>query len=302
MGEVMKEYQKIIKEICDEENIKFSLLSKDFLIKLEKEKIHYIFGYKFPLNNHGIGQVLDDKYATFEVLKDLNFKTVEIIPIFNNYNSNHLLDYLNKHKEVIVKSNIGTCGNEVFKVSNMPDLIDKLDELLQKNSPVCLSPYYHIKNEYRVIILNNEVKLIYGKKRPIIIGNGVKTILELLQEFNPNYYSKQNNLSDLNINLDRVLENNETLEIGFKFNLSRGSTIFDIDNNLKEKLSNMALSIALKLDIKFASIDIIETNDDFLVLEINSGVMMDNFMKLHENGKEIAKSIYKEAIGYLFKE
>ena len=296
-------YHKIIKEICDEDNIKLEILSKDFISKLEKNnKIKYIYGYKFPLNNHAIGEILDDKYAFYEILKNLNIKTVEIKPIFLNYNKEFVKNYLNKNINVILKSNNGTCGLEVYKISNYEELITKIDELLIKNSPVCLSPFYNIKNEYRVIVLNNKIKIIYGKIKPVIIGDGNSNILELLKKFNYNYYSKEENIKSLNYNLEEILPLNKKIEIDFKFNLSRGSKLFmDIDNNKKIKLEKIIYSILNKLDIKFASIDIIETdNDELLVLEANSGVMMDNFIELNENGKDIAKSIYKEAIEFLF--
>jgi len=299
----MKNYQEIIKEICEEEGIKFTLLSKDFIIKLEKNnKIKYIFGYKFPLNDHAIGLVLDDKYGTYEVLNNLGIKVVETIPIFEDYNPNTLVNYLKKEKEIVIKSNNGTCGTEVFKVENEIELFDKVDFLLNKNSPICMLPFYHIKNEYRVIILDNQVKLLYGKKRPIIIGDGKKSIKELLQEFNYNYYSKENHLINLNLDINKILNKDEKLEIDFKFNLSRGSNIFYVfDNHLKNTLENMALKITNTLNIKFASVDIIELESgELLVLELNSGVMMDNFLKLHENGKEIVKNIYKEAIKKMF--
>lgn len=299
----MKNYQEIIKEICEEEKIKFTLLSKDFIIKLEKnKKIKYIFGYKFPLNDHAIGLVLDDKYATYEVLKNTGVKVVETMPIFENYNPDSLVNYLKKQKEIVIKSNNGTCGTEVFKVENEVELFDKVDFLLNKNSPICMMPFYHIKTEYRVIILNNQVKLLYGKKRPIIIGDGKKNIKELLQEFNYNYYAKENNLEKLNLDINKVLDKDLELEIDFKFNLSRGSNIFcDLNSNLKNTLENMALNITNTLNIKFASVDIIELEGgELLVLELNSGVMMDNFLKLHENGYEIVKNIYREAIRIMF--
>ena len=53
---------------------------------------------------------------------------------------------------------------------------------------------------------------------------------------------------------------------------------------------------------KFFSIDIVElTNNEYMVMEINSGVMMENLIKLEKNGVEIAKDIYGEAVKLMFK-
>lgn len=301
----MKEFQEIIKEICEELEIKFTLLSEDFIIELEKNNNKkYIYAYKFPLNDQGLGLVLDDKYAFYSVLTNLNIKTIAMEAIFEDYNPEKLVHYLKENKEVIVKSNNGTCGSEVFKINNEKDLFEKVEFLLTKNAPICLSPFYYIKNEYRVIVLNKEVKLLYGKKRPVIVGDGCKTIKTLLEEFNYNYYSVKSNLNKLNLDLTKVLPRNEILEVDFKFNLSKGSTIFSVsDLNMREKLKKIALEVANSLNIQFASIDIIETmKDELLVLEANSGVMMDNFIKLDKDGYKIAKSIYKEAVLTLFKE
>ena len=298
----MKEFQELIKEICQEQNITCQALSQDFILKLEKNKQQkYIYAYKFPLNDHGIGLIMDDKYAFYSVLKDLNIKSVEIIPIFPDYDQDTLISYLKRYQTIILKPNNGTCGKDVFIINSKKDLFLKLDYLLNKNAPVCLSPYYDIKNEYRLIVLNGQIKVIYGKKRPIIRGDGVSTIKTLLKKFNSYYYSKESNLEKLNFDLNKVLKKGEELEISFKFNLANGSTIFDItDKFLEEKLLRIAKKIIKKLNIQFASIDIIDVGHELLVLEAKSGVMMDNYRHLHENGYTISKKIYQEAIISLF--
>ena len=55
------------------------------------------------------------------------------------------------------------------------------------------------------------------------------------------------------------------------------------------------------MNINFATIDIIETTDNNLyVLEIHSGVCATIFTQLVDNGVEIAKDIYRQAIKKLF--
>ena len=61
----------IVKEICDEENIKYTLLSRDWIIRLEKnDKIAYIVGTRFSINSITSVSIASDKYATYEVLKE----------------------------------------------------------------------------------------------------------------------------------------------------------------------------------------------------------------------------------------
>ena len=61
-------------------------------------------------------------------------------------------------------------------------------------------------------------------------------------------------------------------------------------------LSELALSCVAALDAEFVSVDIVEDECGFEVLEINSGVMMENFAASNPENYEIAKNIYQKAI------
>ena len=295
----MKEFNELIKKIGEELGIKVTLLSDNWLTILEKDnEIHYIQGYKFDLNNHGIGNIMDDKGLFFDLLRYKNIPIIEHNVIFKDYDKKDVLNYFNNHnREIIVKGNIGTCGNEVFKVDNENDLFKVIDNLFLKEFSVSLCPYYDIINEYRVIILNGEARIIYGKIRPLIIGDGKSTIKELAINFN-DYYQNY----DFKDNF--VLEKGMKYLLNYQFNLSKGAKMFlEIDSNLKEKLINLALLVTNTLDITFASVDIIYTTDNkLLVMEANSGVMMDNFIRFNkEKGYLDAYNLYKDAIKLMFK-
>ena len=75
----------------------------------------------------------------------------------------------------------------------------------------------------------------------------------------------------------------------------------NIDNDLKNKIENLALKVTNSLNITFASIDIIHTTDNkLLVLEGNSGIMMKNFIKQNKDGYYIAYNLYRDAIKLMF--
>lgn len=301
-------FHQIIKEISEELNIDYTLLSKDWIIKLVKDnQVKYIADNKFDLNPHALGLILDDKYAFYDTLKKLNLP-VCTHHIFYRPNNKHdfakdcnsyqeIYKYFEiYHHDIVIKINNGSQGMNVYHITNKDILKKTLDKLFRENFSISLCPYYKIKNEYRVIILNNQIKLIYKKIRPVVYGDGLSTIKELLIKFNP-FYFKDKNLPNT------ILKKDEEYIYDWRFNLSKGSIASnDIDSNLEEKLSSLALSVSKETGIIFASIDIIElSNGNLLVLEANSGVTINASINFLDNGYQIAKNIYKEAIIELFK-
>ena len=200
---------------------------------------------------------------------------------------------------IVLKANDSTCGNEVYHIKKKEDISFYLERLFHKNFSISICPFYDIEREYRLIVLNNECQLLYGKKRPIVVGNGKKSIKELLVDFN-SYYFKGKSLGE---EYSRVLKQGEIFEYNWQFNLSKGSMPFQIEDvNKKEKLLSIFRKITDTLDIGFCSIDIIETTDhEFYVIELNSGIMMKNYMEIMPQGKEEAKRIYSAAIEEMFR-
>ena len=310
----MKNLQRIIKQIALENDLSYEVLSCDLVIKLTKgNKIRYINGYKFGLNSHSLGLILDDKYATYELLNSLGISVCKHHILFrpNNYNSYaknyNSFDYcydlfLKYNKNVILKVNNGTCGDGVYHITTKKELKKVYNHLLKYNFSISLCPYYDIKNEYRVILLNNEIKIMYGKINPVVIGNGKDKLIDLLKDFNINYFGYKANLKK-NINYNKVLKKDEKFIYDFKYNLSKGSIITeDIDKETKSIISKMAKDVSKKINLGFGSIDIIKTNDDkYYVLEINSGVMIENYIKLTSDGFKKAKKVYEEAVLEMFK-
>lgn len=310
----MKNLQRIIKQIALENDLSYEVLSCDLVIKLTKDnKIRYINGYKFGLNSHSLGLILDDKYATYELLNSLGISVCKHHILFRptnhnsyakNYNSfDYCYDlFLKYNKNVILKVNNGTCGDGVYHITTKKELKKIYNHLLKYNFSISLCPYYDIKNEYRVILLNNEIKIMYGKINPVVIGNGKDKLIDLLKDFNINYFGYKANLKK-NINYNKVLKKDEKFIYDFKYNLSKGSIITeDIDKETKSIISKMAKDVSKKINLGFGSIDIIKTIDNkYYVLEINSGVMIENYIKLTSDGFKKAKKVYEEAVLEMFK-
>ena len=304
-------FKEIIQKICDEDNIRYKFLSKDWVIMLEKDgKTRFISGYKFDLNSHGLGLIADDKYALYEVLRDKGIPVIEHRIVYNKTNkldyaigsntNEYVKEYFMKNNNhIVIKPNDGTCGHNVFNVTDINDIDKILDKLFVNNYSISMCPFYNIKNEYRVIMLEGENKLLYAKYLPIVTGDGNKTIRQLLLEFNYDYFIDK--LKDSKY--DRILANEEKFEYTWKYNLSQGSIAKKLNDKLLEsELVKIAKQVCDEINLKFGSIDIVQTtNNNLFVLEVNSGVMLENYIRLNPDEYITAKNIYKNAIENLFK-
>ena len=119
----MNEYQldKIIIELCEEMGIKIKKLSYDWILELTKgdKKIH-IVGNKFGLNSENSQKIASDKYATYEVLKNVGIPIIEYTMLFNpqkrseytskSENKKILINEYIKNKNLVVKPNDGSSG------------------------------------------------------------------------------------------------------------------------------------------------------------------------------------------------
>lgn len=297
----MNSIQLLIKDICQEEGISFQMISKDWIAVLEKNgKTHYITGSRFDLNNYASARICNDKYACYSALKYHHIPVCEYQILYPNTPIEEVEGYFNQfQKDVVVKANEGSFGDAMYHVEDFVELQDKMNILFQKYSSISISPFYSILCEYRIIVLDDEVLLIYGKKRAEVIGDGVHTVYELLCEFNPPFFQKM----DEHSSLDYVLEKNQKYSYGWQHNISKGSVPYLIDDEeLKHKLSSIALDAVKKLNLRFVSVDIVELdNHDLKIIEINSGVIT-NVVPYIEDGDRIAEEIYHKAVCRMFQE
>ena len=111
----------------------------------------------------------------------------------------------------------------------------------------------------------------------------------------------QEKVKNENIDINYIPKKNEKIEYEWRFNLSKGAIIEDVNDEEKKELIKLVNKVIDVIDLDFVSIDIVKLeNNEFKIMEINSGVMMENLINLKEDGEKIAKSIYEIAIQKMF--
>ncbi|PKO00253.1 MAG: hypothetical protein CVU43_14355 [Chloroflexi bacterium HGW-Chloroflexi-5] len=301
----------MIEEICAEQGILCERFSYDWIFRLTKNgKTAHIFGYQFENNSATAQLICTDKCASSEILRSKGIPAVEhfffISPDDLHYiglegNWSRMLELLNKFGRLVCKPNEGTGGIDVFQVSSAVELELAVNSVFAHSRSLALSPFYPIDQEYRVILLNEQIKLVFSKTIQFLIGNGRSSFKQLLLDQNPSLIETIPTGEFSEEMLNKIPKSDEKIPLNWKHNLGQGAQPEIItDHSLVTQLGSLALNAAQAVNVRFASVDIIRTGGDFKVLEINSGVMMESFARMNAQNYTQAKSIYLEALAVLF--
>ena len=306
----------LVREIAAEQGLTFTSFSQDWILRLEKgNTARHVFGYNFELNSATAQQLAGDKGAISDLLAHKGVPHVEhrlfLHPDLAGYvsakgNWPDLLAYAEEQGyPLIVKPNTGTGGEDVSRVDTAAELESAVMALFQQHRAICLSPFLEIEQEYRVLMLDESCELLYAKRRPHVIGDGQSSVLELIEKLHLNGILSQEMagqaIEQHRGELKQVPSQGQEVVIGWKHNLGEGSAPQIVEEGpLSKLLVKLARAAQQAINIRFAAIDIVEVAGQYLVLEINSGVMMEYFIRHVADGRARAKAAYAKAVQKMF--
>ncbi|MEM9936470.1 MAG: hypothetical protein AAF824_22785 [Bacteroidota bacterium] len=302
----------IIKSLAKKMDLEISLFCYKWVIQIRKYRTtRHIIGYDWELNTSTAQLIAKDKYACYELLKKANLPTIEH-KLFLNTQSQHYIGgngswhelvtfYKSNNFDIVCKPNVGTGGNSVFRVQNQLELESACHHLFSKSRGLTVSPYYDIRFEYRVIVLQGEALLVYSKEKPSISGDGKRALLELLLEFSEQKKISLQSLDISKLNLDSIPDKNEVVHVGWQHNLGKGANASLVNEEKKyNEISKLGIDAASAINASFVSVDIVETVNGLFVLEINSGIMMEYFSSISHQHFNITTNIYRKALTKMF--
>jgi glutathione synthase/RimK-type ligase-like ATP-grasp enzyme len=304
-----------VQRYCAENGIVVETRSQGWLMVMQKGlRRRLTYGYDVGLNSAVTHRIANDKAATAELLTMNGIACVAHAffpsPALNEYVAPHgswdaMLGHLAQNPDgIVVKPNEGTSGNLVFKVHERRALERAVSEIFSLNLNLAISPYLEIKNEVRVILLDDLPLMVYSKSRPAITGDGVHSILELafaampaerLAAILPRMAADPNSAT-----LDTVLPPGRHHVLNWRHNLEAGAEPVLVQQGaVRERGVELAIAAAKFIDLRFGSIDVVQVDDSWRVLEINSGVVMEALGKTHP---ELVYAAYAAALDKVFGE
>jgi glutathione synthase/RimK-type ligase-like ATP-grasp enzyme len=304
-----------VQKYCADHRIAVETRSQGWLMVMRKgPRRHLAYGYDLGLNSAVTHRIANDKAATAELLEMNGIACVPHAffpgPVLSDYvpaagTWEAMLGHLAQNPDgIVVKPNEGTSGNLVLKVLTRAGLERAVSEIFSLNLNLAISPYLEIKNEVRVILVDDLPVIVYGKSRPSVTGDGVHSILELALATMP---AKRLSAilprmaGDLDsATLDTVLPPGQHHALNWRHNLDAGAEpILLAQGETRERCVELAIAAAKSIDLRFGSIDVVQVDDDWRILEINSGVVMEALGKTHP---DLVYAAYAAALDKVFDE
>jgi len=262
-------YNQMLYQICEEEGIKLQFLSRNWMKRLEKDgQVRFILGYKFGLNSQTVGLTADDKFATFEAL---NYAKIPV--------AQHEILYEFDNQE-----------NYALGCNSLEYILELLQKwggqmIIKANTGTCGRQVFKITRPEQLIeVLPKVFKQSYSAS---------------LCPF----YNIQHEYRIILLDGEEKLSYMKTKVEGDWFNLAHGAKASPIPTAKHEQILELALRAAREIGLRFGSVDIIETaGGELMILEINSGVMTQRYVKQHPEDCPKVKGMYREAIRKMFEE
>lgn len=250
----------LIDDLCVDKGIDVEWLSDGWIARLEKaERRAYIQGYIFPLNSASAGAILNDKVSTYTVLER---EGVPAVP--------HTLLRLGSTKQEDMSSHI----HDLVKLIPVPNVI-KPNANASGGSGVVRS----ISSEET----EEAVMKVSARHRTLAVSPYMDIPIEyraVMLDGEPRLvYGKSRN------------------EAEWRHNLSLGAVPEMVtDRGLLGELGGLALAAVNALGVRFVSVDIAATPEGHQVMEVNAGVMMNQFRTFSAENEALVRHIYGDAL------
>lgn len=274
-------------------------------------KSSFIFGYDLGLNPSSVAQICRDKVATSEILLAAGIAVVPhrliIQPNLVSYAPNattfKVLEWAfdASDGEIVIKPNEGTGGSDVFRTQSIAKAVPIVERILSMDKAVAVCPYIEIENEWRVYVLNGEAKIALRKVPRSIQGDGICNVESLARrkfgdEFIDDLLQNSTHLSDEWRDMGTP-SYGQTVNINWRNNLNQGAQPVMVElPSTPAQIIEMAIQVAAALGLMIGSVDIVRTNESLYVLEVNSGVMMEQLARMTATTVTIARKFYFEAL------
>ncbi|WP_445291771.1 cyanophycin synthetase [Calothrix sp. NIES-2098] len=277
---------------------------------------------QFNINGFGAAEIAKDKGCSNFLLRHFGYKVPEGKTFFNDYlckkisnlrNIDEGFDYAKSLGfPVIVKPLNLSQGILVTKVHNKQEYYQVAKKILQITSGFIVERF-HLGNDYRVVVLDEEVIITYQRIPLFVVGDGKSTVWELLQKKQVilNKTGRRNidfedfrikkKLQRQKLTFDSALPKGNIVYLLDNANLSSGGEAVDLTETIHPDFQKLAINITKDMGLRLAGVDII-TSDitqpmvDYIIIEVNGSPGLLNYASFGELQTQRVENLYLKVL------
>lgn len=231
-----------------------------------------------------------DKLLTKELL------SIQNLPVSIGKKVSNVIDLLKTAEEigypVVLKPEFGSKGRGVIlKITTEKELLKYYKRLTEDFKDILIEKYYE-GDDYRVCIVGDKVVAVSKRVPPFIVGDGEKSVKELIDELNNDELRGEDhekpltkvkfdnelerNLSKSNYDLSSVLKSGEKLFLRQNSNLSTGGLAIDYTDVISEENKEICIRAAKAIGLDICGVDVCTTDitkslmNDGAIIEVNA--------------------------------
>ena len=285
--EVMSDYMK--KNVYRKYGIHADEIKKTLMYKGKKVNSAHNFNLPSSIKKSSC------KITTSNILSQNGYPVCNYMSWNHKLNNEENIRLVNDKLEfpVVVKPSNGKKGKGVrTDIIDNKTLLEAINNLKKQNKNSIIIEEQASGKKYRIMILND--KFVYASEnvKPIIIGDGVSSISQLIKQFpeknntKPIFVINEDLIQQQGYKLNSVLENNKSLNVTNVVNISNGGKNKYIDEDeIHPTNSNLFRQINNILGLNFSGIDYM--SDDLSIpyffggkiIEVNGGPGLKHTLK-----------------------
>ncbi len=292
---------------------------------------HVFRANNLNINRAGSVAIANDKNYTSYFLKQVGLRTPRELTFFSRMRAQNLAPEKRRSAKdacafaeaigypVIVKPNEGSLGALVAKAYGPEDIFSAAERIFAKHD-VALVQEFLVGNDYRIVVLGDEIISAYQRIPLHVIGDGCSTIEQLVVQKRDGLAAlgrPNTEIDPCDVRVDAVLDRfglsrTSVLAKGAvqllldNANLSSGGDAVDITASLDPSLAEVAVKATRAIGLSLCGVDLIcadatRPSADYVIVELNASPGLDNYASVGEEQSLRVDELYLKIIKYLEK-
>lgn len=281
---------QVVLDALRNKGIKVKVVSKRFnlLEVVFNGEPTFVKGTSFPVNSQPACFIANNKYLTKRILRKNNITTPKSWFVRSPQEARRKI-VKNSLFPCVLKPIKGAHGIRVFaNIESIGELEEVLPLVFNRHGKrdVLVEEFIEGK-DYRLIVVGEKVSAVMERIPAHVIGNGVKSISQLITKFNNNpligeRYEKplckikvngevKRSLKKQNKKLTYIPQEGETIFLRQNANISTGGVGKDVTEKISQEIKDIAVSAAKAIGMVITGVDIIceKSSKKPYVLELN---------------------------------